>query len=70
MMKFTNSNGRKPQTEVRKYVYNVLSQMLERELSPDENEGWMFGGIEDDFDRRRLKKAIKAVISELRRKGQ
>lgn len=69
-MKFTNSNGRKPQTEARKYVYNVLSQMLECELSPDENEGWMFGGIEDDFDRRRLKKAIKAVISELKRKGQ
>jgi hypothetical protein len=69
-MMFTNSNGRKPQTEARKYVYNVLSQMLEHELSPDEDEGWMFGGIDDVFDRQRLRKAIKAIISELKRKGQ
>jgi hypothetical protein len=69
-MKFNGNSGHKPQTEARKYVYNVLVQMLQQELSPDENEGWMFGGVYDEPDQRRLRKAIKAVMSEFRRKGQ
>lgn len=69
-MKFNGSSGSKPQTEARKYVYNVLVQMLQQELSPDENEGWMFGGIYDEPDQRLLRKTIKAVMSEFRRKGQ
>jgi len=69
-LKFFSNGGRKAQTEARRYVYNVLWMMLEHELNPDERDGWMFGGIEHDADKRRLTKAIRVVMAELSRKGQ
>ena len=43
--------------EVRAYVYAVMASMLEQDAS-DESCGWMFGGIDSEFDRRRLRKEI------------
>ena len=70
-LRFNGASGRKPQTEARLYVYSVMVAMLENEFNaPDNTEGWMFGGIENDFDRRRLTKAIKAVAAEMTRKAR
>ena len=66
-LKFSGANGRKPQTEARRYVYRILFSMLKHELG--DVDGWMFGGIEEEPDKRRLTKAIKAVMVEMRRKG-
>ena len=67
MTKFTGANGRKPSTEARRYVYAILVPMLQHELC-DEAQ-WMFGGIDCEFDRRRLRIAIKKVIVEMERKA-
>jgi len=66
--KFNGASGRKPQAEARRYVYAVLVAVLNNEFN--ERDGWMFGGIEDEFDRRRLTKAIKAVAVEMLRKSK
>ncbi len=69
--RFNGQTGRKPQTEARRYVYGVLCAMLDSEFNdPDFHEGWMFGGIEHEPDRRRLTKAIKLVRAELARKAK
>jgi len=65
-MKFTSANGR-PSKAARRYVYNVLVAMLAHELT--DHEGWMFGGIDNDCDRRRLKNAILAVKVEMAKKA-
>lgn len=72
MRLFTGSQGRRPQTEARRYVYAILAKMLSDELRQGDEHGggWMFGGVEDEVDLRRLKKAIKAVRSEMQRKAQ
>jgi hypothetical protein len=57
------------QPEARRYVYAVLVSMLEHELADDTGHGWMFGGIDDAFDRRSLVKAIGAVRDEMTRKA-
>lgn len=64
---FDGSSGRRPQSEARSYVYRVLVAMLDHEITTDANE-WMFGGVENEPDQRRIKKAIRAVQAELRRK--
>jgi len=71
-LKFDGSSGRKPQTEARRYVYDVIVQMLDAQLThePERTEGWVFGGITNEFDRRRVTKAIKAVQVEMRRKAR
>ena len=61
---------RRPSAEARSYVYGVLCAMLESELTPDQRDGWMFGGIEMEPDKRRLRTAIGLVMKELRRKAQ
>lgn len=70
-LKFDGSRGWKPQAEARRYVYSVLVAMLDHEVSsyPENVEGWMFGGIDNEFDRRRLEKAIRAVQAEMLRKA-
>lgn len=68
-LRFSGSTGRQPQAEARRYVYNVMCAMLANEFSPDQRDGWMFGGIEYEADLRRLKKALRAVMAELRRKA-
>lgn len=66
-LRFNGSSGSKPQTEARRYVYRIISTMLTSELG--DREGWMFGGIDNEFDRRRLRKAIVAVRDEMKRKA-
>lgn len=65
---FNGSSGRTYQYEARRYVYRMLIPMLKNELRPEESGGWMFGGITQEPDLRRLRKAIKAVIKEMQRK--
>jgi hypothetical protein len=64
--RFTGSTGLQPQAEARRYVYGVLWAMLDNEHPGD--GGWIYGGIENEFDVRRLKKAVAAVQKELLRK--
>lgn len=66
-MKFDGSSGRRPSAEARRYVYRVLATCLDTDLGDD--EGWMLGGIDCEFDRRRVKRAAELVIEELLRKG-
>ena len=69
MSVFTGSNGRKPQTEARRWVYGVLATILDNGQERGEN-GWFALGPEgDEFDRRRLRKALNAVREELLRKA-
>jgi len=69
-LRFSGASGRTPQAEARRYVYGVMCAMLEHELTPEARDGWMFGGIEHEPDQRRLQKALRAVIVELRKKSQ
>lgn len=69
-LRFNGDSGRRPQAEARRYVYGILATMLEHELTPEERDGWIFGGIEFDADRRRLKRAVRDVVAVLRKKAQ
>lgn len=66
-LKFTNVGKRKPSTMARAYVYAITAAMLEAQYStePEATEGWMFGGIEHEPDRRRLLKEIKRLEKEM-----
>lgn len=67
MSVFNGSRGLKPQTEARRYVYGCIASALDN--GDEQTFGW-FGPTEDmdEFDRRRLKKAIAAVYVEMIRK--
>lgn len=67
-MKFDGASGMRPSAEARRYVYVVLSSALETDLG--DPQGWIFGGIDNEFDRRRAFAAARLVIRELRRKGR
>lgn len=69
LLKFDGASGLKPQTQARRYVYRIMVTMLENELESNERDGWMFGGIEQEPDVRRLTKAIKEVAAEMFRKA-
>lgn len=56
----------KPQAQARKYVYRIIGAILE---NSDERR-WFFDGVDDEFDRRRIRKAIDAVQKEMFRKGR
>jgi hypothetical protein len=49
-------------------VYRVLAASIENDVG--DLEGWLLGGLEAEPDRRRVRKAAKAVVAELRRKGE
>ncbi len=67
MGKFNGNSGRKPQTEARKWVYGVLAIILDSE---DEQTGRFDPGDDaDEFDRRRIRKAVEAVKKEMTRKA-
>jgi hypothetical protein len=66
-MMFDGSSGRRPSAEARRYVYMVLATSLDVDLQ--DPDGWMFGGMENEVDRRRVRKAAVLVIAELQRKG-
>lgn len=63
---FTGASGMKPQTEARRYVYGIIWAMLNNEHAGD--GGWIYGGVENEFDVRRLEKAVAAVQKEMLRK--
>jgi hypothetical protein len=64
---FNGESGMRPSAEARRYVYRVTTMMLDHELT--DRDGWMFGGIAHEADKRRLRKAIKDVIKELTKKS-
>lgn len=67
MSLFDGSSGRTPAAEARRYVYGCIAASLVN--STELTEGWYSPGDEaDEFDRRRLRKAIKAVYAEMCRK--
>lgn len=68
MSQFNGDSGRKPQTEARRYVYAVLAAIIANERR--DRGGWFFGGIEDEFDKRRLNKALDAVYREMLRRKE
>ena len=56
---------------VRRYMLNVNSMMLENEFNaPDCREGWMFGGVENEEDRKLLETEIRIYIAELLAKAK
>lgn len=65
--KFDGSSGMKPSAEARRYIYRVMATALDTDMTDD--EGWVFGGIDCEFDRRRLREAAKRVRADLLRKG-
>lgn len=66
---FDGRSGHRPQAEAQRYVYRMAARMLEHEFHPDEAHGWIFGGIETEVDQRRVKKALKQVITEMERRA-
>lgn len=63
---FTGASGLRPQAEARRYVYGIIRLMLGSEQPGD--GGWIYGGMENECDVRRLKKAVAAVRKEMLRK--
>jgi hypothetical protein len=61
--------SRRPSAEARSYVYAIVHAMLDNELGHDQKDGWMFGGIELEADKVRLRAAIKLVMKEMRRRA-
>lgn len=55
----------------REHAIHVAASLGRASLENDltDNEGWMFGGIENDADRRRVRRASEKVIKELLSKG-
>lgn len=71
-LKFTSANGAgRPSTQARRYVYQILVAMLDAQLNhhPENIEGWMFGGIEHEADRRRVSKEIRRCMADFARRG-
>jgi hypothetical protein len=67
---FNGESGRKPQTEARRFVYNVLASILDNGQERGENGWFGLGPDGDEFDRRRLNKALDAVKAEMIRKAK
>jgi hypothetical protein len=65
-LEFNGSNGRKPQTEARRYVYRCLARILREDM---QNAGWLHEDLEHEPDRRRAMKAANAVVRELEKKA-
>lgn len=66
-----NADGRiKPQTQARRWVYSVLAAVLGNDAERHEPGRWFDPGEDaDEFDRRRIRKAIEAVKKEMERKA-
>ena len=68
MSLFDGRTGAKPQTEARRYIYGCIAAALDNRM--ELTEGWFSLGPDgDEFDRRRLKKAVLTVTAEMRRKA-
>lgn len=68
MSLFDGSSGRKPQTEARRWVYGVIATLLQNNQERGEHGWFALGDDGDEFDRRRLNKALDAVCKEMERK--
>jgi hypothetical protein len=67
MSLFNGDSGRKPQAEARRFVYGCLYRLLDNE--DERTTGWFrMPDDADEFDRRRLYKALDAVRNEMSRK--
>lgn len=66
-LQFSSEHGHTPSYEARHYIYRVLANALETDMT--DRDGWILGGIEEEPDRRRLHIQAKAVVKELMRKG-
>jgi hypothetical protein len=66
-MKFNGSSGRRPSAEARRYIYAVMASALTEDMRDD--GGWVYGGIESEFDRRRLASEARKVVAEFLRKA-
>lgn len=66
-MKFDGSSGRRPSAEARRYIYAILVAMISNDM--EDPDGWIRGGIDCEFDTRRLKNEAKKVAREMRRKA-
>ncbi len=66
-MMFDGSSGMKPSAEARRYIYRVLAAAVETDIR--DRDGWILGGVDNEFDERRLRKEAKKVAAELLRKG-
>lgn len=66
MSRFDGSSGRKPSAEARRYVYGVLATVIELDsrwfVEPSDESL-------DEFDRRRVRVAMKLVRAEMQRKA-
>lgn len=67
-LKFSGASGLRPSAEARRYVYAVVAAALIADI--EDREGWVFAGLENDFDRRRAEKAARLVVKELLRKAR
>ena len=68
-MRFTGKQGMKPSAEARRYIYAALANFLEDDVDHAPT-GWMFGPLDDEFDRRRVRTEASKVVAELRRKAK
>jgi hypothetical protein len=65
-------NTRKGRVLAKKYVYGVISSILDCERDLDNYgklEGWVFGGIEE-CDKRVVLEAVKLIESEMCKKSE
>ena len=68
-MIFNGDSGRKPQAEARRWVYGVLGAIMDNAVERSENGWFSLGPEANEFDRRRLKKALDAVRAEMFKKA-
>lgn len=67
-MRFDGSSGKKPSAEARRYVYKTIAHFLTDDVD-NAGGGWLLSGIDDEVDRRRIRKAAQAVAVMMRRKA-
>jgi hypothetical protein len=66
LMEFTKSNGTKPSTQARRYVYRIVAELLDGDIA--NGSEWMWREF-DEADSRRIMNATKKIIAEMRRKA-
>lgn len=69
--RFAVKGRRRISSAARAYVYGVCAAMLNDQYmnSPENIEGWMFGGIENDSDRELVLAELKRLEAEMDRRA-
>lgn len=62
-MRFDGSSGARPSTEARRYVLRMLATFLQRQIDDGGHE--LIAGLDDEFDRRRVRTAARLVAKSL-----